>query len=119
MSDLHTNCSTSEVSSIKNNRRLQKFYNATVGEPLRAHLKTKAIFISIVLPLLSTGSVLLTHYVIKKGDTRIDRTFILQVMPYCYIDTLTYMLGAYWYLACEVLSSTARELAEHFQKVFS
>lgn len=28
------------------------------------------------------------------------------------------MLGAYWYLACEVLSKTARELAEHFQKVF-
>lgn len=60
---------------------------------------------------------MLTHYVIRTEEMKINRYFILQVAPYCYLDCLTYMLGAYWYMACEMLSYTARELAEHFQKV--
>lgn len=32
------------------------------------------------------------------------------------MDNLTYMMGAYWYLACETLSTTATILAEDFQK---
>lgn len=67
--------------------------------------------------MLSMGSVVLTHYVIRIADTKIERAFVFQVVPYCFLDTLTYMMGAYWYLACEVVSCTARVLAEDFQKV--
>jgi gustatory receptor len=84
---------------------------------LHIELRTKAVLISILLPLLSAGSVVLTHYVIRIEETKIEKTFILEVMPYCYLDTLTYMMGAYWYLACESLSCTAMVLAEDFQKV--
>lgn len=95
----------------------QTIYYKTVGKSLKPRLRTKAVIISIMLPLLSTGSVLLTHYVIKIEKTKLERSFILQVIPYCFLDTLTYMMGAYWYLACEVLSSIASVMAEHFQKV--
>lgn len=82
-------------------------------------LRRKAILISALLPLLSTASVLLTHYVIRKHETgKTKKSFLFQVGPYCYLDTLTYMMGAYWYLACEMLSGTARVMADHFQKVF-
>lgn len=97
---------------------LQTIYYKTVGKELHIELRTKALLISILLPLLSAGSVLLTHYVIRiHDDEKIEKTFLLQVMPYCYLDTLTYMMGAYWYLACESLSKTAAILAEDFQKV--
>lgn len=95
----------------------QTIYYKTVGRPLQIELETKALLIAILLPILSAGSVVLTHYVIRIDDTKIERAFILQVVPYCFLDTLTYMMGAYWYLACGVVSFTARVLAEDFQKV--
>jgi len=95
----------------------QTIYYKTAGKPLHVELRTKALLISILLPLLSAGSVVLTHYVIRTESMKVGEMFVLQVVPYCYLDTLTYMLGAYWYLACEVLSHTARVLADDFQKV--
>jgi gustatory receptor len=95
----------------------QTIYYKTVGKELHIELRTKALLISILLPLLSAGSVVLTHYVIRIDDGEIEKTFLLQVLPYCYLDTLTYMMGAYWYLVCESLSETAAVLAEDFQRV--
>lgn len=89
-----------------------------MGKSLQVELKKKAVLISVFLPLLSAGSVVLTHYVIRLDETKVRSIFVFQVFPYCYLDTLTYMLGAYWYLACEVLSYTARVLSEDFQKVW-
>lgn len=98
-------------------RHFQTIYYKTVGTPLKVQLRTKAILISILVPILSTASVLLTHYVIRTRERQHDRLFLFQVGPYCYLDSLTYMMGAYWYLACEMLSCTARVMADHFQKV--
>lgn len=41
---------------------------------------------------------------------------LTQVIPYIFLDSLTYMMGAYWYLSCETLSESASILAEDFQK---
>jgi gustatory receptor len=95
----------------------QAIYHKTVGEHLSVGLAMKALFISILLPILSTGSVVLTHYVIRSEKEPIGPGFVLQILPYIYLDALTYMLGAYWYLSCEALSCAARALAGHFQKV--
>lgn len=43
--------------------------------------------------------------------------YYFKVIPYCILDNLTYMMGAYWYLSCDTLSTTATILAEDFQKV--
>jgi len=98
---------------------LQTIYHKTVGKRLEVALRTKALLIGILLPILSTASVLLTHYVITNKDRKLERSFLLRVAPYCYLDTLTYMMGAYWYLSCELLSHAAIILAENFQKVQS
>lgn len=95
----------------------QTIYYKTVGKELHIKLRTKALLISIILPILAMASVVLTHYVILVENGRIGRKFIFQVLPYCYLDTLTYMMGAYWYLMCESLSEAAMVLAEDFQKV--
>ncbi|XP_026474906.1 gustatory and odorant receptor 24-like [Ctenocephalides felis] len=60
---------------------------------------------------MSTMSVVVTHVTMVEFH-------VFQVIPYCFLDTLTYMLGAYWYLMCGVIGETATEVAEDFQ-VFS
>ncbi|XP_055696779.1 gustatory and odorant receptor 24 [Phlebotomus papatasi] len=77
--------------------------------PLAINLKTKALVIAILLPLLASLSVVVTH--VTMVHFRIS-----QVIPYCFLDTLTYMMGAYWYLSCETLSAAANVLAEDFQR---
>lgn len=39
------------------------------------------------------------------------------MIPYCLLDMITYMMGAYWYFACQMLSSAANILADDFQMV--
>ncbi len=111
-------------------------YFKTTSKPLVLNLKSKALLISILLPLLSCVSVIITH--VTMIHFKFERAFVFQIIPYCFLDTLTYMLGnsivfdtvlgnlifntiilgAYWYLACETMSKTANMLAEDFQKVF-
>lgn len=51
-------------------------------------MQTKALVISILLPLLSAAAVVLTHYVIRSEEAKSDAfTFIFQVVPYCFLDT--------------------------------
>lgn len=56
----------------------QTIYYKTVGAPLQVKLRTKAAIISILLPILSTASVMITHYVIRTEEMKINRSFILQ-----------------------------------------
>lgn len=88
----------------------ENLYRKTAGHPLAINLKSKAYTISILLPVLSIISVVITHFFMV--DFRVD-----QVIPYCFLDTLIYMMGAYWYFCCESLSQSALILAEDFQKV--
>lgn len=71
-------------------------------------MRSKGRLIAILLPVLSSLSVIVTH--VTMSDFR-----LVQVIPYCVLDNLTYMMGAYWYLTCESLSATATILADDFQ----
>lgn len=42
---------------------------------------------------------------------------LIQIIPYVFLEILTYVLGGYWYLLCETLSVCAYILAEDFQVV--
>uniref|UniRef100_A0A182R1K5 Gustatory receptor n=1 Tax=Anopheles funestus TaxID=62324 RepID=A0A182R1K5_ANOFN len=84
-------------------------YRKTSGRALELKLRTKAQVVAILLPILCSLSVAITH------ATMVDFK-LLQVIPYCVLDTITYMMGGYWYLACETLSITAKILAEDFQR---
>lgn len=131
----------SEQSSVKT--ILQLLYFKVSKRPLAINLKTKALVIAILLPLLASLSVVVTHVTMVHfrisqvslyiSHLRLRRVFTTQltynrfifkcnvrntkVIPYCFLDTLTYMMGAYWYLSCETLSAAANVLADDFQRV--
>ncbi|XP_030385835.1 gustatory and odorant receptor 63a [Scaptodrosophila lebanonensis] len=84
-------------------------YYQTCGHSLPLHLREKALWISIILPILSVLSVIVIH------TTMVDLN-LMQVVPYCILDNVTAMIGAWWYLICQALSITANFLALRFQK---
>ncbi|XP_053693674.1 gustatory and odorant receptor 24 [Sabethes cyaneus] len=84
-------------------------YRKTAGRDLALQLKTKSLLIAVLLPMMSCAAVGITHV------TMVDFELI-QVILYCILDTLIYMMGGYWYITCETLSTTANILADDFQK---
>ncbi|XP_017477626.1 PREDICTED: gustatory and odorant receptor 63a-like [Rhagoletis zephyria] len=84
-------------------------YYQISGHSLPLNLFRKTTIIAIVLPVLSIISVVITHI------TMADFLFV-QVIPYCILDNLTAMLGAWWFIICDCLSTTANILGERFQR---
>ncbi|XP_077294944.1 gustatory receptor 63a [Arctopsyche grandis] len=84
-------------------------YRRVSGKSLPLGLNKQAFIIAIAIPLLSTTSVFVTHATMIHFK-------LLQMIPYVFLEMLTYILGGYWYLLCESLSSSATILAEDFQQ---
>lgn len=42
--------------------------------------------------------------------------FIFQVIPYCFINTVTYMIGGIWYMQCDVIGKIAITIADDFER---
>ncbi|EDV96739.1 gustatory and odorant receptor 63a [Drosophila grimshawi] len=84
-------------------------YYQISGHSLPLNLRQKAIYIAIGLPIISVLSVVIIH--MTMSDLNLN-----QVVPYCILDNLTAMLGAWWFIICEAISTTAYLLAERFQK---
>lgn len=102
---------TRKVVVILNNwTDFEIMYRKTAGRELGLMMKTKTLLITIFLPLLSCASVVITHITMADFE-------LTQVIPYCILDTIIYMMGGYWYTACETLSTTANILAVDFQRV--
>lgn len=38
----------------------------------------------------------------------------MQVLPYCYVNTVTYLLGGLWYIHCDAIGKVATILADDF-----
>lgn len=41
--------------------------------------------------------------------------FFLQVVPYCFINTITYIVGGMWYLHCDIIGRVATVIANDFE----
>lgn len=41
----------------------------------------------------------------------------LQVLPYCFVNTLTYVIGGMWYIHCDAIGKVATILADDFEIV--
>ena len=80
------------------------------GRNLPVNLYKKALAISVIIPILSTSSVVITHVTMVHFK-------LIQILPYIFLEILTYILGGYWYLLCESLSVCASILAEDFEQV--
>ncbi|CAK1593928.1 unnamed protein product [Parnassius mnemosyne] len=84
-------------------------YKKLSGQALPLNLYKKSLTIAVIIPILSTTSVIITHV------TMVDFKLV-QIIPYVFLEILTYILGGYWYLLCETLSICAKILAEDFQQ---
>lgn len=85
-------------------------YKRLSGRTLPVLHYRKALALSIIIPILSTTSVVITHLTMVHFKPT-------QIIPYVFLEVLTYMLGGYWYLLCESLSMSAIMLAQDFQEV--
>ncbi|KAH9638409.1 hypothetical protein HF086_004211 [Spodoptera exigua] len=88
--------------------KLQVVYKQLSGRTLPVKLYKKSLAIAIIIPILSTTTVIVTHITMVHFKP-------MQLVPYVFLEILTYMLGGYWYLLCETLSICANILAEDFQ----
>ncbi|KAL4702707.1 hypothetical protein ACJJTC_011572 [Scirpophaga incertulas] len=84
-------------------------YRQLSGRVLTITLYRKSWGIAIVIPILSTTSVIITHMTMLHFKP-------LHLIPYVFLEILTYMLGGYWYLLCETLSVCASVVAEDFHQ---
>ncbi|KAG6457549.1 gustatory and odorant receptor 24 [Manduca sexta] len=84
-------------------------YKDLSGRALSIKLYKKALIIAVIIPILSTGSVIVTHITMVHFKA-------MQIIPYVFLEILTYILGGYWYLLCETLSVCANVVAEDFQQ---
>ncbi|XP_026497405.1 gustatory and odorant receptor 24 [Vanessa tameamea] len=84
-------------------------YKKLSGRILPVKLYRKALAIAVIIPILSTSSVIITHMTMVHFK-------LMQILPYIFLEILTYILGGYWYLLCEILSVCASILAEDFQQ---
>ena len=88
----------------------KNLYYKVSGRVLPLQVETKALLVAILVPVLASLSVIVTHLTMVEFH-------VFHVIPYCILDNLTYMMGAYWYLACQSISRSATILADDFQKV--
>ncbi|XP_053615595.1 gustatory and odorant receptor 24 [Plodia interpunctella] len=84
-------------------------YRQMSSRPLPIKMYKKSLAIAIIIPALSTASVIITHVTMVHFK-------LIQIIPYIFLEILTYILGGYWYLLCDILSVSANILAEDFQQ---
>lgn len=65
---------------------------------------------AVLVPIVVSITVVIIH--ITMAGLELDQIFI-----YVVLESLIYMIGALWYLTCEVLCESAAILAEDFQRV--
>lgn len=68
----------------------QKMYKRVKGNKLALSSGPKAMRIAAFVLFIGFGAMILIHY------TMVRHFDILQVLPYCFINTVTYAIGGYW-----------------------
>ncbi|XP_017774851.1 PREDICTED: gustatory and odorant receptor 24 [Nicrophorus vespilloides] len=87
----------------------ERIYRKIQQKSLPLFTGNKPLIISLALPILSCVIMVVTHL------TMVFFRF-LQVLPYCYINTITYITGGFWYLHCDVIGKVATIIAEDFEQ---
>ncbi|XP_022904370.1 gustatory and odorant receptor 24 [Onthophagus taurus] len=87
----------------------ERIYLKISGKRLALFMGNKPLLVTLGLPILSCAIMVVTH--ITMAHFR-----FLQVVPYCYINTITYLVGGMWYLQCNVIGRIATLIADDFQQ---
>ncbi|KAJ8950099.1 hypothetical protein NQ318_017824 [Aromia moschata] len=87
----------------------EKMYNRVTKQQMPVFLGNKPLLITIGLPMLSVGTMVVTHI------TMVHFRFI-QVVPFCYINIIIYIIGGAWYIYCDLIGNTATIISSDFQQ---
>ncbi|XP_030751043.1 gustatory and odorant receptor 24 [Sitophilus oryzae] len=87
----------------------EKIYNKISKKQLELNLKKKSLLLTLALPSFGVGIMVITHLTMANFSA-------FQVVPYCYINILTYIVGGAWYIYCDVIGKVATVVAEDFQQ---
>ncbi|XP_072381105.1 gustatory and odorant receptor 24-like [Diabrotica undecimpunctata] len=88
----------------------ENMYNKITKKKFQHFLGNKPIVVTIGLPILACSTMVVTHVTMVHFK-------LLQVIPYCYINVVTYMIGGLWYMLCDLVGSMALTVADDFQEV--
>lgn len=86
----------------------ERIYKRVTGRVLPLHLGNKPLFLAVLLPILAFGTMIVTHITMA-------HFYVLKVLPYCYVNTLTYLIGGLWYIHCDAIGKIATVIADDFE----
>ncbi|CAG9814475.1 unnamed protein product [Phaedon cochleariae] len=93
---------------LTNMMSFEKLYRRVTKKNLMLCLGNTPLVIAIGLPVLAVSCMVVTHV------TMVHFKF-LQVIPYCYINMVTFLIGGSWYVYCDLIGNVAQTVADDFQ----
>ncbi|KAH1023995.1 hypothetical protein HUJ05_003563 [Dendroctonus ponderosae] len=86
----------------------ERIYTRMFKKRIGFDLGSKPLVMTVVLLILGCGVMVITHF-------SMANFIIYQVVPYCYINVITFIIGGAWYIYCDIIGNIATCLAEEFQ----
>ncbi|XP_057671774.1 gustatory and odorant receptor 24 [Diorhabda carinulata] len=95
---------------LTNLMAFERIYYKMTKKRFAQFLGNKPFVITIALPVFACVTMVVTHVTMAHFK-------ILQVIPYCYINVVTYLIGGIWYMLCDLLANIALTVAEDFKQI--
>ncbi|XP_044750192.1 gustatory and odorant receptor 63a [Coccinella septempunctata] len=89
-------------------KKFEKLYKKIAKKKLDLFVGNKPLLMTIVLPIISCATMIVNH--ITMANFR-----LVQVIPYCYINTVTYLVGGLWFAYSDVIGKIALTISQDFQ----
>ncbi|CAG9767542.1 unnamed protein product [Ceutorhynchus assimilis] len=86
----------------------ERIYTKISQKRLTLNVGSKPLIIIVALLVFGCGTMITTHVTMANFTVH-------QVIPYCYINVITYMLGGAWYIYCDIIGKVATIMADDFQ----
>lgn len=106
----------------------EKIYFRITKKKFVSILGHKPMIVTIALSILAITTMVITHITmvhfkkfkpLQVGSIEVFCSYLcmnFQVVPYCYINMVTYLLGGSWYIYCDLIGQTATTVANDFQQ---
>ncbi|KAK9888600.1 hypothetical protein WA026_000835 [Henosepilachna vigintioctopunctata] len=88
--------------------QFEKIYEKVVNRNMDIFLGNKPLLMTIALPIISCATMVINHITMVHFR-------IIQIIPYCYINTVTYLIGGVWFAYCDVIGKIALTISQDFQ----
>ncbi|KAL3283038.1 hypothetical protein HHI36_006196 [Cryptolaemus montrouzieri] len=88
--------------------QFEKAYMKVVKKKMDIFLGNRPLMMTIALPIISCATMVINHI------TMVNFRFG-QVIPFCYINTVTYLIGGVWFAYADVIGKIALIISQDFQ----